>query len=86
MQDIDRIYPPCHALTRASSSVENGNANSAAPGTTSSLVSAPNARTSLAVQRKEIEEVQINRSHAISCASAMPHLTVNEFIFLLQMI
>lgn len=37
-------------LTSASSRVENGNANSIAPGTRSSLVSAPKARTSLAVQ------------------------------------
>jgi len=40
------------ALTCASSRVENGNANSNAPGTKSSFDSAPKARTSLAVQGK----------------------------------
>lgn len=35
-------------LTRASSRVENGNAYSTAPGTTSSLVSDPSASTNLA--------------------------------------
>lgn len=37
-------------LTQASSKVENGMANSAAPGTTSLLESAPNASTNLAAQ------------------------------------
>lgn len=41
-------------LTRASSNVEKGNAYSAAPGTRSSLASAPRARTSLAVQLSTI--------------------------------
>jgi len=50
--------PPYHALTRASSSVEKGIANSAAPGTTSSLASEPNARTSLAVQCEEMKRLK----------------------------
>ena len=47
-------------LTHASSRVENGNANSAAPGTTSSLASAPKARTNLAAQD---EKYKISRGH-----------------------
>jgi len=39
-------------LTQASSRVENGNANSAAPGTVSSLAPAPKERTNLAAQDK----------------------------------
>lgn len=46
------------ALTHASSRVENGNANSNAPGTISSLASAPKARTNLAAQDK-IKEYQM---------------------------
>lgn len=79
------IDPPCHALTRASSRVEKGIANSAAPGTRSSLASAPNARTSLAVQHEEMKIVQINRNYAIliskynNTANALP-LTTSRWI------
>lgn len=45
-------------LTDASSRVEKGIANSAAPSTTSSLDSAPKARTNLAAQDKTLKSAQ----------------------------
>lgn len=53
-------------LTQASSKVENGKAYSADPGTTSSLASAPKARTSLAAQLKRMQHQQENLEIKVS--------------------